>query len=246
MVTRLSDDDLHALLEVVNVSLDDLPEAGFPLALLEQLFGLVSCDMVSTFVNNGGAAGEAWEQELPDSKIEADPQLFWQHYWTYEPCSYPDRTGDTSSVIKKSDFLTQREYRQTGIYLDYFRLFGIEHDIMVTLPLGHHRSVRVMFTRGDGSDFTERDRAVLTLLRPHLDEILRRADGARRGVPDLTPRQWELLRLVAGGNSNAQIARRLFVSEATVRKHLENIFLRLDVTSRTAAVACAFPDRLPA
>jgi DNA-binding NarL/FixJ family response regulator len=129
------------------------------------------------------------------------------------------------------------------MYTDYFQLFGVEHEIMVTLPLGHQRSVRVLFARGDGSDFTERDRAVLTLLRPHLDEILRRADAARRGVPDLTPRQWELLRLVAGGYSNTQIARRLFVSDATVRKHLENIFQRLDVPNRTAAVACAFPDR---
>jgi DNA-binding NarL/FixJ family response regulator len=42
---------------------------------------------------------------------------------------------------------------------------------------------------------------------------------------------------VATGCSNRQIARRLVVSEATVRKHLENIFSRLEVNNRTAAVA---------
>jgi DNA-binding CsgD family transcriptional regulator len=246
MVTQLSDTDLHALLEVVNVSLDDLPAAGFPLVLLQQLCEIVSCDMVSTCVNLGRKSDDAWEQELPFSSVDADPELFWQHYQAFEACSYPDRTGDTNSVTKISDFYSQREYHQTGMYNDYSRLFGVEHEIMVTLPLGHQRSVRVLFARGDGSDFTERDRAVLTLLRPHLDEILRRSDAARRGAPDLTPRQWELLRLVAGGYTNMQIARRLVVSEATVRKHLENIFQRLDVPNRTAAVACAFPDRLPA
>jgi len=61
-------------------------------------------------------------------------------------------------------------------------------------------------------------------------------------VPGLTSRQWELLRLLASGHSNAEIARELVVSTHTIRKHLENIFARLGVTSRTAAVAKAFPS----
>jgi DNA-binding NarL/FixJ family response regulator len=59
----------------------------------------------------------------------------------------------------------------------------------------------------------------------------------------LTPRQWELLSLVAAGHGNAQIARRLGLSPGTVRKHLENIYSRLGVSPRTAALARAFPDR---
>ena len=58
---------------------------------------------------------------------------------------------------------------------------------------------------------------------------------------DLTARQWELMRLTAAGLTNAQIAGALFISTATVRKHLENIFARLGVASRLAAVATAFP-----
>jgi DNA-binding NarL/FixJ family response regulator len=68
----------------------------------------------------------------------------------------------------------------------------------------------------------------------------------QRGIPRLTPRQWQLLRLVDEGLGNRQIARQLNVTENTVRKHLENIFERLDVTSRTAALARAFPHRAPA
>ncbi|MGE5720367.1 MAG: response regulator transcription factor, partial [Nocardioidaceae bacterium] len=87
------------------------------------------------------------------------------------------------------------------------------------------------------SDFTDRDVAVLTLLRPHLQAAYVAAERRRRGLLPLTTRQREILQYVAAGYSNGQIARRLEVSEATVRKHLENIFARLDVTSRTAAVA---------
>jgi DNA-binding NarL/FixJ family response regulator len=61
-------------------------------------------------------------------------------------------------------------------------------------------------------------------------------------APDLTPRQRQLLRLVAAGLTNRQIARHVGLSEHTVRKHIENIFERLQVTSRTAAVARAFPS----
>jgi len=50
------------------------------------------------------------------------------------------------------------------------------------------------------------------------------------------------MRLLAAGCTNTQIARRLGISEGTVRTHLENIYERLGVSSRTAAVIRAFPE----
>ena len=96
--------------------------------------------------------------------------------------------------------------------------------------------------RGPGPDFSDRDRAVLTLLRPHLHQAYLDAERRRHPVPRLTPRQTDLLCLVAAGHTNTQIARRLGISEATVRTHLENIYGRLQVSSRTAAVTRALGD----
>lgn len=56
----------------------------------------------------------------------------------------------------------------------------------------------------------------------------------------LTRREVEVLRLVAAGKTNKQIARELVLSEKTVARHLSNIFLKIDVTSRSAATAFAF------
>ena len=55
----------------------------------------------------------------------------------------------------------------------------------------------------------------------------------------LTPREREVLAAVATGQSNREVAKSLFLSEATVKSHLVQIFAKLDVKSRTAAVARA-------
>jgi DNA-binding NarL/FixJ family response regulator len=104
--------------------------------------------------------------------------------------------------------------------------------------------MRLFLFRGSGPDFSERDRALLALLRPHLHQAYLDAESRRHPVPRLTPRQKDLLRLVAAGHTNTQIARRLGISESTVRTHLENIYQRLQVSSRTAAVTRAFADRV--
>jgi ATP/maltotriose-dependent transcriptional regulator MalT len=60
----------------------------------------------------------------------------------------------------------------------------------------------------------------------------------------LTAREVEVLRLVASGRSNKQIASELVISEHTVARHVQNIFAKLDVSSRTAAVSFAFEHEL--
>jgi DNA-binding CsgD family transcriptional regulator len=60
----------------------------------------------------------------------------------------------------------------------------------------------------------------------------------------LTDRELEVLRLVAAGSSNREIAAELVISEHTVARHLQNIFAKLGVSSRTAATAFAFSHDL--
>jgi DNA-binding CsgD family transcriptional regulator len=78
---------------------------------------------------------------------------------------------------------------------------------------------------------------------------LRRVDALREAVGaestgGLSPRELEVLRLVARGNSNRQIAGDLVISERTVARHLQNIYSKLGVASRTAASAFAYDHDL--
>jgi DNA-binding NarL/FixJ family response regulator len=64
------------------------------------------------------------------------------------------------------------------------------------------------------------------------------------GAGALTGRELEVLRLVAAGLSNQEIATALVISEHTVRRHLQNIFAKIDVPSRAAATAYAYQHNL--
>jgi len=79
------------------------------------------------------------------------------------------------------------------------------------------------------------------IARKVLDELSRPSD--RPPTPDpLTPREVEVLRLVAQGLQNWEIAERLVISEATVRTHVSNITGKLHVASRTQAALYALRE----
>ena len=253
---RASDKDLRALAAIVTQDRADLPDGeGLPPSLLADVMGQINCDALSLDSWDTGRQLCWFSQEIPardagGTDYTAWDPVFWENYWDCQHCSYVARTGDQRSVITPADFYSVRQRHSTGMYTDFDRPLGQEHYLMVCLPsallptAGPGRYVRLTLTRGPGPDFSERDRAVLTLLGPHLDQAYLDAERRRHPVPRLTPRQTGLLHLVAAGHTNTQIARRLGISEGTVRTHLENIYEKLQVTCRTAAVTRAFPDRV--
>lgn len=225
-----------------------------PWAALEALRALVPCD--SLVFKELDVLGERVPvfQTLADGdrSLELDGagdsrvnDGFWQLRQGFRPCSYPDRTGDLTSITLWSDFHTARELRNAPMFAELYGPQGHRFSLLVSLPAPFGRTRRLQIWRDGGHDFDERDRLVLQLLRPHLHEIHLDAERRRAGVPRLTRRELDVLRLVAEGLGNAEIARRLFISVATVRKHLEHVYDRTGVRTRAKAAALVLP-RVPA
>ncbi len=80
---------------------------------------------------------------------------------------------------------------------------------------------------------------LLTLVHERFAEARGGAAGDGAAAASLTRRELEILRLLTQGSSTAAAAERLHVSRATVRNHVQNIFAKLGVHSRLAAVAYA-------
>jgi DNA-binding CsgD family transcriptional regulator len=216
----------------------DLPDAdALPMAALALVERLVPCDMVS---HNAidlelGRATIHTTGPLPDADTIG---VFAAHAAENPLVAYQDATGELSP-LRLSDFLTARQFRRRPIYNLVYRELGVEFQLAFGAGGDPRQVVGIALNRGH-RDFSDRDIDVLALLRPLLGRIRATVgvDDARQGVAErLTPRQREVMALVARGGTNAQIANRLQISEKTVGKHLEHVYEALGVGNRTTAAA---------
>lgn len=85
-----------------------------------------------------------------------------------------------------------------------------------------------------------------TVIRRLVEHYVSRPDpvAGRERLAELTERELEVLRLLAGGRSNAEISRELFLSEATVKTHVTRVLAKLEVRDRMQAVIAAYETGL--
>ena len=161
---------------------------------------------------------------------------------------YWSRTrGD--AAVRLSDLVSRRALHRLSIYNYFWRPFDVEYDFGIRLKYGP-QSVDLSCTRSH-KDFSDEERDLLEALRPYLVRTLQRLDVSPiretlRSRFGITRREAEVLALVVQGKTNAQIAATLFLSVGTVRKHLEHLYAKLGVATRTQAATRAIEACAPA
>jgi DNA-binding CsgD family transcriptional regulator len=138
-----------------------------------------------------------------------------------------------------SDCVSRTQFRRQEIYGDYYRRIGIDHVVAVPVVASPDLVMSYVLNR-KGGDFSDAECALLDALRPALANLYRFAVMATPLEPvkqdsRLTPREEEILRWVAAGKTDGQIAAIVGTSVRTVQKHLENAYVKLGVENRTAA-----------
>jgi DNA-binding CsgD family transcriptional regulator len=221
----------------------------FPAPVLAALQRLVPCDSVSfSELDRVGRRDLSFAVFPEEKEDETAAELdYWGIRHLHPVCNHHETTGDWSAY-RLSDFVSLRQLRSSRIYAEWFRPCGIDRYLGVGLdaPLTHTKVF--IFERGPGPNFDATDSLVLDVLRPYLASRYELWDmqcrsGDSREAPDvLTVRERQVIGLVAEGMTNAEVGERLWISPGTVRRHLENVYGKLGVRTRTAAVRAA--DRL--
>jgi DNA-binding CsgD family transcriptional regulator len=231
--------------------LDNLADLDNPSMLPELvmpgLSDVVGCDIVT--YNEITVAPElaGYYADYPHGSLdEANLAAFDAHLQEH-PIVMHFQAGGTDEPVKISDFLSQHQFHRLGIYSEFFRHIPVEHQIAFNLPDAADGKIVGLALNRSRCDFTEDERAVLSVLRAPLSNALRRARRRNRAgtaltgagsdrLGELTARELEVLQLAARGRTNQAIARTVGVSPRTIAKHLEHIYRKLGVTSRAAAV----------
>ena len=231
--------DLRAALEFIETAWTLADTGAFTLQTLQALGELIPSDEIGYCELDRVHQRDLYYVGTGDGGGDID--LFWRIVDEHPLCRHQQAYADFSAA-RLSDVIPRRRLVNSRIYAEWFRPDGIEAELEIGITRSRTLTRNFVLNRIRG-DFSSRDRAVLELVRPHLHRIHEMTQLRRAIAPPepeelnrLTAREGEILELVAAGMSNAAIAERLWISPATVKKHLENTYAKLGVANRTAAV----------
>jgi len=246
-VTALTGSDYRGALDVLRVAHESDDGASFSREMLGALRRLVPSAI---------ATSHEWDPVLGyrvvvDGADRTDVGPVWalyEHVGHQDP--FPARPHRTTGRVaplgmacRVSDILSLREFRRLDLHAEICRPLGVNHVMKLFFAVGE-AGAGFLVLDSQRRAFSARDRDVLDLLAPHLALIRQRhVRLANAGLETpaavalLSPREREILRLVASGLTNREIATGLFIAPGTVRKHLDNIYAKLGVRSRAQAVA---------
>lgn len=240
---RLSDADLRgAMAFVASVPLGTAA-APIPPTALVALRDLLHADEAEYF-ELGRADRRVIASAISHETFDAPGSGEAMHAYGHENPLNWRRWTPASGSLRLSERVRRSDFARTGFYDAFMRPNRLHDGLKVWLSSSDESVSCVQLWRDH--DFTRREQNVLGVLHHHLIEMRLRAlagIGGRRSVAGLTVREAEVLTWAARGASDAEIGRRLGISAATVRTHVEHVLGTLRVHSRAEAISwLLFPD----
>ena len=173
-------------------------------------------------------------------ELEVFDRYFYDHPLVREHGRNP-----TAVTRRIEDLLPGSAFERTPLFNDYYRAIRIDHVMAVPIHVDRHVLVSFVVNRSKRG-FSDRDRERVEVIRPHLGHLYRlsaRKNEALEEIEALTARERDVLGWLGAGKTDKDIAAILAISPRTVQKHLQRIYEKLGVETRTAAVMRALATR---
>ena len=247
-MSQLTNSELHAALDTLQAigeacaGSDDFAQRG-----VTCLSRLVGSELTTLSVCDLDTGHRAVVSDRPGAISRSEIEVF-DHYF-YEHPLVREHGRNAAAVTKRiSDCVPEGVFRDTPLFNEYYRAIGINHVTAVPIHVDRRFLVSFVLNRANGQGFSDRELALLEVVRPHLANLYRLGVAIEktrelpadapfdRAAAPLTPREREVLDWVAAGKTNRDVAAILGASPRTVEKHLERIYEKLGVETRTAAV----------
>ena len=134
---------------------------------------------LTTYTEIGLHAQSTERVVQPAGAVTADLAQTFEHYKHEHPLVWHFTENPQARVATISDFLTQREFHRLGLYNEFFRKLGVQHQIVVGLPAPPPRVGGVALSRS-GPEFSQRERMLLSVLQPQIVQAHRNAESYSR------------------------------------------------------------------
>jgi len=249
----LTSPDLQACLELLHgIGEASVDGEGFARGGLAALPRLVASELTTLSICDLGAGHRSVVADAPGAISKQEIEAFDRHFHEH-PLVRVHGRNPRAVTQRISDVVPPARFRRSALFDEYYRPIGIDHTMAVPIHVDGALLVAFVFNRS-GTGFSDRDRACAESIRPHLGDLFRLSSAMDRtratqwapspapatpGTPPLTTREHEVLQWLTGGKTDRDIADILGISRRTVHKHLQRIYEKLGVETRTAAVVRA-------
>ena len=227
----LTGGDLRGALDALHAIGEDAP-ANFARGGVASLSRLIGSELTTLSVCDLDSNHRSVVSDAPGAISSRELEVF-DRYFHAHPLVRAHGRKPGAVTKRISDLVPTDAFQETPLYNDYYRPIGIRHTMAMPIYIDQRLLVSFVFNRA-GSAFGDRELQLAETVRPHLANLYRLGGAPVRGAP-LTAREREVLEWVAAGKTSRDIAAILGASPRTIDKHLERIYEKLGVETRTAA-----------
>jgi DNA-binding CsgD family transcriptional regulator len=238
-MSGLTSGDLHAALDTLHaIGAECAAAGGFARRGVTALAAVIGSELTTLSVCDLDSNHRSVVSDAPGAISARQIEVFDRHFHEH-PLVRAHGRNPAAVTRRISDLVPKEAFLETPLYNDYYRPIGIGHTMALPIYVDRRLLVSFVFNRAS-SAFGERELLLAETLRPHLANLYRLV-GANTpaNTASLTAREREVLEWVAAGKTNRDIAAILGARPRTIEKHLERIYEKLGVETRTAAAARA-------